>query len=62
MVKITVLNDNRKLNDSFENEHGLALLIEVDGKTILMDAGQTEIYKHNAQKLGIDLDRVGVLY
>jgi beta-lactamase superfamily hydrolase len=59
MVKITVLNDNRKLNDSFENEHGLALLIEVDGKTILMDAGQTEIYKHNAQKLGIDLDRVG---
>lgn len=58
MVKITVLNDNRKLNDSFENEHGLSLLIEVDGKTILMDAGQTEIYKNNAKMLGIDLDKV----
>ena len=58
MVKITVLNDNRKTSDEFENEHGLSLLIEVDGKKILMDAGQTEIYKHNAKRLGVDLDEV----
>lgn len=55
MVKITVLNDNRKMNDELENEHGISLLLEVEGKTILMDAGQTEIYKNNAKKLGIDL-------
>ena len=58
MIKITVLNDNRKINENFENEHGFSLLIEVDGKRILMDAGQTEIYKHNAKKLGINLNTV----
>ena len=58
MIRITVLNDNRKMNDDFESEHGLSLLIEADGKTILMDAGQTDIYKSNARILGIDLDTV----
>lgn len=58
MIKITVLNDNRKINEEFENEHGLSLLIEAYGKTILMDAGQTEIYINNAKKLGINLDKV----
>ena len=58
MVKITVLNDNRKINDEFESEHGLSLLIEAYGKRILMDAGQTEIYKANARRLGINLDTI----
>ena len=61
MIKITVLNDNRKINDEFENEHGLSLLIEVDGKKILMDAGQTEIYKRNAKRLGIDLSLIDTI-
>ena len=52
MVRIVVLNDNRKNNPQLENEHGLSLYIEVDGYKILLDAGQTDIFKKNAKKLG----------
>ena len=37
MVRIVVLNDNRKNNPQLENEHGLSLYIEVDGYKILLD-------------------------
>ncbi len=53
---IVVLNDNRKNNPQLENEHGLSLYIEVDGYKILLDAGQTDIFKKNAKKLGVNLD------
>lgn len=56
MVRIVVLNDNRKNNPQLENEHGLSLYIEVDGYKILLDAGQTDIFKKNAKKLGVNLD------
>lgn len=45
MVRIVVLNDNRKNNPQLENEHGLSLYIEVDGYKILLDAGQTDILR-----------------
>jgi len=56
MVKIIVLNDNRKNNNYLENEHGLSLYIEAYGYKMLLDVGQTNIFKKNAEKLGIDLD------
>ena len=51
MVRIVVLNDNRKNNPQLENEHGLSLYIEVDGYKILLDAGQTDIFKKNAKNV-----------
>jgi len=56
MIKIIVLNDNRKISDDFENEHGLSLYIEVNGYKMLLDAGQTDIFKKNAKKLGVSLE------
>jgi len=61
MVKIIVLNDNRKNSDEFENEHGISLYIEAYGTRILLDAGRTEIFKNNAKKLGINLDNLDAI-
>lgn len=61
MVKIVDLNDNRKINDEFENEHGISLYIECYGKRILFDAGQTDIFMKNAQKLNIDLSQLDAI-
>lgn len=61
MIKITVLNDNRKINDKFQCEHGLSLFIEVKDTKLLLDAGQTSIYKDNSHKLGINLDEINYI-
>jgi len=61
MVKIVVLNDNRCNNDNFECEHGISLYIEYDGKKILFDCGQTDIFIKNAQKLNIDLSKLDAI-
>lgn len=55
MLKIIVLNDNRCDNENFKCEHGISLLIEYNGKKVLFDAGQTDIFIENAKKLNIDL-------
>ncbi len=39
-------------------EHGLSLLIEKDGKRILLDAGSTEQFSDNAKVMGISLQDV----
>lgn len=53
--RIIVLNDNRCRNKKLECEHGLSFYIEFEDKKILFDAGQTNIFLNNAEKLGIDL-------
>lgn len=58
MIKITVLNDNRLCDNSCESEHGLSLYLEINGHKILMDVGQSEIFKRNAEKLGINLNDI----
>lgn len=58
MIKIIVLNDDRCLTKDFNNEHGLSLYIKTDEKKILFDSGQTDIYRQNAKKLGVDLDDI----
>ena len=61
-LKISVLTDNlaRAL---FLSEWGLSILIEADGKTILLDTGSSGLFAENAELLGIDLSAVdfGVL-
>jgi len=44
--------------DGFDSEHGLSFLIEVDQKMILFDTGASDLFRHSAAKLGIDLEKV----
>ncbi|NLP10110.1 MBL fold metallo-hydrolase [bacterium] len=55
-VHITILVDNQA-GPGLTAEHGLSFWMEVDGKSILFDAGQGRVFANNAQTLGIDLHR-----
>ena len=54
-MKITVLTENTSKRKDIEAEHGLSLYIEVKGKKILFDMGQSELFARNAKALGISL-------
>jgi 7,8-dihydropterin-6-yl-methyl-4-(beta-D-ribofuranosyl)aminobenzene 5'-phosphate synthase len=55
-MKLTVLCDNNSLIDRYLlAEPGLSLYLEVDGKTVLLDAGYSDVFLHNARRLGVDL-------
>jgi 7,8-dihydropterin-6-yl-methyl-4-(beta-D-ribofuranosyl)aminobenzene 5'-phosphate synthase len=55
-LSLTVLVDNTTLTDRyFGGEPGLSFLIETEGKKILFDTGFSDLFLHNAQKLGINL-------
>ena len=57
-MKITCLAENTSCRQNIGAEHGLSLYIETSDKKILFDMGQTELFAHNAEKLGIDLGDV----
>lgn len=57
-MKISVLIENTTSRNDLVAEHGLSLLIETNGKTILFDTGQTGAFADNAKKMGIDLNAV----
>jgi len=46
--------------DTFDSEHGLSLYIETASHRILFDAGQTDVYLKNADKLGIDVANIDI--
>ena len=55
-MKVTTLIENNSSNrEDLDTEHGLSVYIEVDGKNILFDTGQSGNFIDNAKKLGIDL-------
>ncbi len=56
-MKITVLIENSS-DCELAKEHGLSLLIETSDKKILLDAGCSELFANNADKLKIDLSDV----
>ena len=57
MLKITTLIENELNRDENLNaEHGISLYVEVDGKKILFDTGQSGNFIENAEKLNIDLN------
>lgn len=58
-MKVTVLIENSS-DGVLLCEHGLSLLIEYNGKNILLDAGSTDAFYKNAKVLGISLDSVDV--
>ena len=56
LLKITTLIENELGTcKKLYNEHGLSMYIEVDGKNILFDTGQSGKFIDNAEKLGINL-------
>lgn len=54
-MKICMLIDNRRVNDSFHEEHGLSIYIEFENKKILFDTGNSGLFLENAATLGIDI-------
>jgi len=61
-IKLTTLTENTA-NYGFIGEWGLSILVEADGKRILMDTGLGFSPVHNAQLLGVDLaaiDRIAL--
>lgn len=54
-MKFQFLVENKTDNPGVMAEHGLSIYIEADGKTILFDAGATELLMSNARAMGVDL-------
>ena len=55
-AKVTIVVDNGvPINSSkpFLGEHGLSMLLEIGGKRLLIDTGQTVAVTHNLGLLGI---------
>ena len=50
-MKIRILTENTVYRRGLFGEHGLSLLIEANGKKILFDTGQSDVYIKNAKKL-----------
>ncbi|AHW61166.1 7,8-dihydropterin-6-yl-methyl-4-(beta-D-ribofuranosyl)aminobenzene 5'-phosphate synthase [Draconibacterium orientale] len=55
MLTISVLTDNTA-GGQFLAEHGLSYLIEIDNEKILFDAGHSNVFLKNAQKLKIEIE------
>jgi len=56
-MKITALIEN-KAGNGLVCEHGLAVLIEYEGKKYLLDAGASDSFLQNALNLGINLEEI----
>jgi len=59
-MKVTVLVEDTGClqNRDLVAEHGLSLHIDWNGRKILFDAGATEAFGYNAEKLGIDIREI----
>jgi len=57
-IKITVLVEDRSVNTELRAEHGLSLILDIDGRQWLFDAGQSGLLVDNARCLGIDLKKI----
>jgi 7,8-dihydropterin-6-yl-methyl-4-(beta-D-ribofuranosyl)aminobenzene 5'-phosphate synthase len=62
MIKVTVLLENYSINNKYKSRHGLSLLIDYNGKNILLDVGPDDTFIENAGKSNIDLKKVDSLF
>lgn len=60
-MKITTLVENTSIEENVGSEHGLSLHIETSDLHLLLDSGQGELFFHNANVLGIDINEVDYL-
>ncbi len=54
-MKFSFLVENRTNHEGILAEHGLSIYIETEEKTILFDAGASDAFAVNADRMGIDL-------
>lgn len=57
-MRIVTLVENTACREDLAAEHGLSLYIETANRRILFDAGQSDAFADNGEKLGIDLSGV----
>lgn len=57
-IKITVLVEDRSSLPQLLAEHGLSLILDIDGIQWLFDTGQSSLVVDNAHSLGIDLKKI----
>lgn len=57
-MRVTALVENTSVCEDCVAEHGLSLLVEASGMTVLFDSGQSGAVVKNAKALGVDLGRV----
>jgi 7,8-dihydropterin-6-yl-methyl-4-(beta-D-ribofuranosyl)aminobenzene 5'-phosphate synthase len=61
-VNLTILTDNRvDRGDGLLAEHGLCVAVEIAGRTVLLDTGQSDICLRNALRLGVNLRNLGAV-
>lgn len=61
-MKIVTLMEDTACTPDFACEHGLSFYIETDGRKLLFDMGQTDLFLKNAATLGIDLSAVDTVF
>ncbi len=62
MVKIVILNDTRNSHkDELEHDDGFSAYLETPENSILFDAGPSDKFIRNAEKLGVDLEKVDTI-
>jgi 7,8-dihydropterin-6-yl-methyl-4-(beta-D-ribofuranosyl)aminobenzene 5'-phosphate synthase len=59
-MKIINLVENSLGDSGCQNEHGLSFYIETEKHKLLVDSGASDLFLHNAEKLGIDLSQVDI--
>lgn len=59
-MRVVTLIENTSCSENYECEHGLSFYVETGDHKILFDAGQTDAFARNAEKMGIDLTQVDI--
>lgn len=57
-MKLWTLTENTSCRQDLQSEHGLSFYLEIGSRKVLFDAGQTGLFRDNAQKMGLDLKAV----
>jgi len=60
-MKIHILTDNMVKKRGFLAEHGLSIFIEYENTKVLFDTGQSQVYCHNAARMGLDLKSIDAI-
>jgi len=59
-MKISVLTDNYPGSDT-PAEHGLSYFIEYDGKSLLFDSGQSDMFLRNAKAMNVNMTDIDIV-
>ena len=59
-MRVTVLTDNHAGSHTMA-EHGLSYLIEYDGKRILFDTGQSDLFLKNAERMKLKIEKTDLI-